>query len=148
MSEDNRIVKSMELYRNGNVKRIEFYEPTQQPQFISSVFGSPQGTAKTYEMASGPYTTTGSNCEAAMNDSNEELYEHEIVSSGILSGGGELYSIAGDAKICYICGNKCEVMQSMMHAYTEIQVCGDCMLEHLYPFIETVKKIESEVKRD
>ena len=123
MSEDNRIVKSMELYRNGNVKRIEFYEPTQQPQFISSVFGSPQGTAKTYEVSSGSYTTTGStgavagsSSEVAMNDSNEELYEHEIVSSGILSGGGELYSIAGDAKICYICGNKCEVMQSMMHA--------------------------------
>ena len=83
-----------------------------------------------------------------MNDSNEELYEHEIVSSGILSGGGELYTIARDAKICYICGNKCEVMQSMMHAYTEIQICGDCMFEHLHPFIETVKKIESEVKRD
>ena len=48
---------------------------------------------------------------------------------------------------CYICGNQCEVMQSMMHAYTEIHVCGDCMFEHLHPFIETVKKIESEVKR-
>ena len=83
-----------------------------------------------------------------MNDSNEELYEHEIVSSGILSGGGELYSITSDVEPCYICGNQCEVMQSMMHAYTEIQICGDCMFEHLYPFIETVKKIESEVKRD
>ena len=60
MSEDNRIVKSIELYRNGNVKRIEFYETTQQPQFISSVFGSPQWTAKTYEVSSGSYTTTGS----------------------------------------------------------------------------------------
>ena len=55
-------------------------------------------------------------------------------------------SVSGEA--CYICGNQCEVMQSMMHAYTEIQICGDCMFEHLYPFIETVKKIESEVKKD
>lgn len=82
-----------------------------------------------------------------MNDSNKKLQEYEIVSNGSLSGGGELYTIAGDARTCYICGNQCEVMQSMMHAYTEIQVCGDCMFEHLYPFIETVKKIESEVKK-
>ena len=40
---------------------------------------------------------------------------------------------------CYICGKKCEVMQSMMHAYTDIKVCGDCMIEHLYPFIESKK---------
>ena len=40
---------------------------------------------------------------------------------------------------CYICGKKCDVMQSMMHAYTDIKVCGDCMIEHLYPFIESKK---------
>lgn len=60
MSEYNRSIKSVEFYENGDVKRIEFYEPTQQPQFISSVFGSPQWTAKTYEVSSGSYTTTGS----------------------------------------------------------------------------------------
>ena len=41
---------------------------------------------------------------------------------------------------CYICGKKCEVMQSMMHAYADIKVCGDCMIEHLYPFIESKKR--------
>ena len=30
-------------------------------------------------------------------------------------------------------------MQSMMHAYADIKVCGDCMIEHLYPFIESKK---------
>ncbi len=40
---------------------------------------------------------------------------------------------------CYICGKECEVMQSMMHAYADIKVCGDCMVEHLYPFIESKK---------
>jgi hypothetical protein len=39
-----------------------------------------------------------------MNDSNEKLQEYEIVSNGSLSGGGELYTIAGDARTCYICG--------------------------------------------
>ncbi len=58
-----------------------------------------------------------------MNDSNEKLQEYEIVSSGILSGGGDLYSIAGDARICYICGNQCEVMQSIRFTF------GDTMTE-------------------
>ena len=54
-----------------------------------------------------------------MNDSNEKLQEDEIVSSGILSGGGDLYSIAGDARICYICGNQCEVMQTIRFTFVD-----------------------------
>ena len=148
MSEDNRIVKSIELYRNGNVKRIEFYETTQQPQFVSSVFGSPQWTAKTYEVSSGSYTTTGSTGQLRQSaDCVNVPISFNFFSEWNTPEEDEAWKDF-QREPCYICGNKCEVMQSMMHAYTEIHVCGDCMFEHLHPFIETVKKIESEVKRD
>ena len=48
---------------------------------------------------------------------------------------------------CYICGKECEVMQSMMHAYTDIKVCGDCMIAHLYPFIESTKRVKPNAFR-
>lgn len=48
---------------------------------------------------------------------------------------------------CYICGKECEVMQSMMHAYTDIKVCGDCMIAHLYPFIESTKNEIGEMAK-
>lgn len=148
MSEGKRIIKSMELYRNGNVKRIEFYEPTQQPQFISAVFGSPQWTAKTYEMASGSYTTTGSTEQLQQPSDCVNVPVSNVFFAEWNTPEEDVAWKDLQHEPCYICGNKCEVMQSMMHAYTEIHICGDCMFEHLYPFIETVKKIESEVKRD
>lgn len=79
MGEDKRSIKSVEFYKNGNVKRIEFYEPAQaaQPHFVSSVFGSPQWTAKTYEATSG---ASHSHTTVASTDQLCQSVEFEFVS--------------------------------------------------------------------
>ena len=104
-------IKSVEFYENGDVKRIEFYEPTQQPQFISSVFGFPQWTAKTYEATSGSYTTIGSTEQLRQSSDCVNV----PISSGFFA---ELNTPEEDEawnglqhEPCYICGNQCEVMQ-------------------------------------
>lgn len=67
MSEENRSIKSVKFYKNGNVKRIEFYEPAQplestQPLIIPAVAGTPQWIPQKYKLTSGDsrsYTATG-----------------------------------------------------------------------------------------
>ncbi len=147
MNKESRSIKSIELYKNGNVKRIEFYEPTQQPQFISSVFGSPQWIAKTDEVSSGSYTTTGSTGQLRQSaDCMNVPISFDFFAELNTPEEDEAWKYF-QREPCYVCGKECEVMQSMMHAYTDIKVCGDCMIAHLYPFIESTKNEIGEMAK-